>query len=78
MPEVVVERYERQCFRRAHREELLVRGADQPFVPDRSDIMSCNAEQLGAALPDVLVEFDSQATWAVGTGMIRSRAASAP
>jgi hypothetical protein len=40
--------------------------------------MSFSAKELRAALAEVLVEFESQATSAVGTGMIRSRVASAP
>lgn len=32
----------------------------------------------GAALADVLVELELQATWVVGTGTIRSRVTSAP
>ncbi len=78
MTEVVVERYERPCLRGAHHEELFVRRTDQPFVPGSSDVMSFSAKELRAALAEVLVEFESQATSAVGTGMIRSRVASAP
>jgi hypothetical protein len=40
--------------------------------------MAGRLQKLQATEPDVLVKFEPHATWSVGTGMMRSRAASAP
>jgi hypothetical protein len=40
--------------------------------------MTGRFEQLQPTAPDILVELEFHAAWSVGTGTMRSRAASAP
>ena len=59
-------------------EERLVRDASHPLLAHRDHVVARGPQQVLAALPDVLIELEPHATRSVGTGMMRSLAASAP
>jgi hypothetical protein len=67
------------AFALAHFEQRLIRSAMQPLAGDCSHIvLSGSAHHVGGAPAEILVELEFHAAFSVGTGMIRSRAVSAP
>ena len=66
------------AFDGTHLEQLLVGNAAQILVADRHHIVAGRLEQLPATTPDILVELELHAARSLGTGTMRSRAASAP
>jgi len=59
-------------------EDPLVRGPSQPLLDCRNDIVAGSADQIAGGATEIFVELELHATFSVGTGITRSRAASAP
>ena len=76
--EVTIEGNQHSAFGGADLEQLLVGNAAQILLADRHHIVTVCFEQLSATAPDILVELELHAARSVGTGTMRSRAASAP
>jgi hypothetical protein len=78
LAEVVVEGDQHPSLIAADGEQRLVGRTAHAFVVDRRDVVPGGAQQLGTTAAEVLVELEFHAARSCGTGMMRSRAASAP
>src|SRR3954468_18192588 len=78
LAEVAIEGDERSPLSRTYLERFLVGDTVKTLFPHGHRIMAACLQQLQATASDVLVELELHATRSVGTGMMRSRAASAP
>lgn len=78
LTEIAVEGNQHSVFAGAHLEQRLVARAAEVLVADGHCIVAGSLEEFPAAPADLLVELDLHATRSIGTGTIRSRAASAP
>lgn len=75
---MMIQRNERTLFIRADPEDNLVGFPTQRFLANRGDIVPGGTKKERLSIAEILVKFESHDTLSVGTGMIRSRAASAP
>jgi hypothetical protein len=78
LTEIVIERYEHSSFCDTDLENPLVRRALEFLIANCQDVAASLPEQVYAAAADILVCLDLQAAGSVDTGIILSRAASAP
>jgi hypothetical protein len=78
LPKIAIQRDERSVFGRAHFELCLVRCPSQPLAANRNGVMAGSTDQVGRVPTQVFVELKPHAGFSAGTGMMRSRAASAP
>jgi hypothetical protein len=69
---------QRSAFGRAHFKQCLVRRASQPLADNCNGVVAGGANEIGRAPAEILVELEFHAGFSAGTGMTRSRAASAP
>jgi hypothetical protein len=69
---------QRSAFGRAHFKQCLVRRASQPLADNCNGVVAGGANEIGRAPAEILVELEFLAGFSAGTGMTRSRAASAP
>lgn len=76
--EVVIERDQHPAFGGADIEQFLIGAPAQILLAYRHYIVTGRFEHFQATTADVLVELELHAAWSVGTGTMRSRAASAP
>jgi len=76
--EVMIEGNQHSAFDGTDLEQLLVGNAAQILLADRHHIVTGRFKQLPATAPDILVELELHAARSLGTGTMRSRAASAP
>lgn len=78
MAEIVIEGDQDSTFGRAYIEQFLVGDPLEVLIPHGHRVVSARLEKLQASRSDILVEPEFHAARSVGTGTIRSRAASAP
>jgi hypothetical protein len=78
LAEIAIECDERSPLSRAYLEQFLVGDTVKTLVLHGHHIMAACLQELQATVSDVLVKLELHATRSVGTGMMRSRAASAP
>jgi hypothetical protein len=78
LSEIMVERDENASFARACLEQSFVLGAAEALVAHGHHVVARRFEQLPSAASNVFVELELHARPVIGTGMMRSRAASAP
>jgi hypothetical protein len=78
LAKIAIQRDEGSAFTRAHFKQCLVRRPSQALADHCNDIVAGSADQIGRAPAEILVKLESYAAFSVGTGMTRSRLASAP
>lgn len=78
LTEIMIERYERPFLPGADREQDFILGPLQLLIANGHHIVAGCLEKLQSTLADIFVELELHAARVVGTGMIFSRAASAP
>ena len=78
LTEITIQGNERSAFAPADFKQYLVRRSAQPLTGNRNSIVTGGADQIGRTPAEILVELEFHATFSVGTGTTRSRAASAP
>jgi hypothetical protein len=78
LAKIAIQCYKRSVFAPAHFTECLVGRPAQPLTDDCEGIVAGGADQISRAPAEILVELKFHAAFSVGTGMTRSRAASAP
>src|SRR6266404_9068569 len=78
LAKIAIQCDERSAFALADLEQPLVRRPTQPLTDGCNGIVAGSAEQIGCAPAEIPVELKLHATFSVGTGITRSRAASAP
>lgn len=78
MSEVPIESDQCSIFREADIENPIVSRTAELLLVDGRDVMPALAEEGYPAPADVLIDFNLHSAGSTGTGMMRSRAASAP
>ncbi len=78
MPEVTIKCDQCALFGYAGLEDRIIRGAAKVLLVDCCDIMPVIAQKTGTAVADIFIKFKPHSAGSTGTGMTRSRAASAP
>jgi len=76
--EVAIKRNERSALRNAGLEHHGVGGPAKPLLQDAHHVMAVLPQEFDTASADVLIDLDIHSAGSTGTGMIRSRDASAP
>src|SRR3974390_1150833 len=76
--EIPIERNQRSALSRTNLEQFLVVDAVKVLIPHSHHVMAGRFEELQATTPNVFIKLDLHATESTGTGIVRSRAASAP
>ncbi len=76
--EIVVQRDEDPGFLTANPVDLGIRSAAEILLANQHDVVARSLKKALGTPPEVLVELDLHPALAVGTGMMRSRAASEP
>src|SRR3972149_8161456 len=78
LAEVAIQCDQGSAFRNASLEDDSVRCAAKPLLPHVRHVMAALPQEFDAAAAAVLIDLDLHSAGSSGTGMIRSRAASAP
>ncbi len=78
LTKITIQCDERSALAPADFKQYLVRRSAQPLTGNRNSIVAGSADQIGRAPAEILVELEFHAAVSAGTGMICSRAASAP
>lgn len=78
LAKIAVQCDERSAFVLAHLKQCFVRHPTQPLTDNRNSIVAGSADQIGRVPTEILVELEFHAAFSAETGMICSRAASAP
>lgn len=76
MPEVTIKRNQRASFGNANFKEAIIRAAAKSLLVDGRHVVSAFAQKINADGSNVFINLDPHDS--TGTGMTRSRAASAP
>jgi len=74
----MIQRDERAFFRCACLKQRFILCATQSLISDCRHVVAGRPQKLNTSLADVFIKLELHATFSVGTGMMRSRAASAP
>ena len=78
LAEIAIQCNERSTFPRAYLEQCLVSGPSQPLASDCCHIVAGGTDKVGGTLAEIFVGLEFHAAVSEGTGMTRTRAASAP
>ncbi len=78
MTEVAIQSNERPPLVDTHVKNFVIGGAAEPLVADSHYVVTVIAQQSYCARANILINFDFHTAGSGGTGIIRSRVASAP
>lgn len=78
MTEIPVERDQCSRLRNARFKEAFVGATAELLIVNGADVVSKATQKIGARPADIFIKLNSHSAGSTGTGIIRSRAASAP